>query len=63
MPQMGRMSKAKGVANEIFPALASVAQLVGALSCKPKGCGFDPQSGHIPRLRVQSPVRVSARGN
>ena len=28
-------------------SLASVAQLVGALSCKPKGCGFNSQSGHV----------------
>ena len=28
-------------------ALASVAQLVGALSHTPKACGFDSQSGHI----------------
>ena len=35
-----------------------VAQWVGALSRAPKGFGFDPQSGHIPRLSVQSLVRV-----
>ena len=27
-----------------------VAQLVGASSRTPKGCRFDPGSGHIPRL-------------
>nr|KAF6300571.1 hypothetical protein mMyoMyo1_009045 [Myotis myotis] len=27
-----------------------VAQLVGALSQAPKGCGLDSQSGHIPRV-------------
>ena len=31
-------------------ALASVAQLVGASSHKPKGHRFDSQSGHMPRL-------------
>ena len=39
-----------------------VAQLVGASSRTPKGCGFDSQSGHIPRLQVQSPVTVSTAG-
>ena len=34
-----------------------VAQLVGASSPAQKGWGFDPQSGHIPRLQVQSLVR------
>ena len=34
-------------------ALAAVAQLVGVSSCKLKGCGFDPRSGHIPRLWVR----------
>ena len=33
-------------------ALAGVAQLVGALSCKPKGHGSDSVLGHVPRLRV-----------
>ena len=36
--------------------LAGVAQLVGALFQRPKDQGFDYQSGHIPRLHVQSPV-------
>ena len=27
-------------------------------SCKPKGCRFDSQSGHMPGLRVWSPVRT-----
>ena len=31
-----------------------MAQLVGASSSIPKGCGFDPLSGHIARLWVQS---------
>ena len=29
----------------------------------PKGCRFDSQSGHIPRLQVQSPVGVHTGGN
>ena len=33
-------------------ALAIVVQLVGASSCKQKGCGFDSQSGHKPGLWV-----------
>ena len=33
-----------------------VAQLVGVSSCTSKGFWFDPRSGHIPRLRVRSPV-------
>ena len=44
-------------------ALASVAQLVGASSCNLKGCRFDSQSGHMPRLRVWSLVRALVRGN
>ena len=39
-------------------ALASVAQLVGALSHEPEGCGFNPQSGHMPMLWVQSTIRT-----
>ena len=39
-------------------ALASVAQLVRWLSER-----FDSWSGHIPRLRAQSPVRACMRGN
>ena len=31
-----------------------VAQLVGVLSCTPKGYGIDPRSGHIPRLQLPS---------
>ena len=37
-----------------FSTLASVAQLVGASSCKPKGLGFDSGRGHRPRVRVQA---------
>ena len=44
-------------------ALASVAQLVGALSCEPKGCSFNSWLGHIPRLQVQSLVRVHVGGS
>ena len=35
-----------------------VAQLVGALSHTPKGCRFDPWSGHIPKLWLWSSVGV-----
>lgn len=38
--------------NHMHLAPAGVAQLLGALSRAPKGHGFDPQSGHIPRLWV-----------
>ena len=34
------------------PALASVAQLFGALSHKPKGRCFNSQSGRVPRVQV-----------
>ena len=44
-------------------ALASVAQLVGALSHKLKGLKVHSQSGHIPRLLVWSLVEACARGN
>ena len=43
-------------------ALASVAQLVGAMSCKLEGGEFKSQLGHIPSLQVRSPVGVHARG-
>ena len=33
-----------------------VAQLVGASSYTPKGCGLNPQSGHMPGLQARSPV-------
>ena len=33
-----------------------VAQVVGVLSCAPKGCRFDSRSGYICRLWVRSPV-------
>ena len=36
--------------------LASVDQLMGAPSSKPKGCGLDSWSGDMPRLQVWSPV-------
>ena len=38
-------------------------QLVGASLCEPKGYGFDSWSGHMPRLWVQSPVGVHAKGS
>ena len=34
-------------------SLANVAQLVGATSLKPTGCGFDFWSGHMPRFGPQ----------
>ena len=42
---------------------SQVARLVGASSHAPKVCGFDPQSGPIPRLWVQSLVRAHMEGN
>ena len=42
-------------------SLTSVAQLVGALSMI--GCGFDSQSGHIPRLWVRFSVGACTGGN
>ena len=36
-------------------SLAGVVQLVGASSSMSKCCGFNIQSGHIPRFWVQSP--------
>lgn len=39
---------------EWFLALASVVQLIGALSCRPRGSGFDFQSGHIPRVGAKA---------
>lgn len=44
-------------------ALASVAQLVGALSCILKGCGFDSWLGHRPRLWVLFLVRAHIGDN
>ena len=44
-------------------ALADVAQLVGVLSCGPNGRGFDPWSGPMPGLWVQSPVGEIVRSN
>ena len=40
-----------------------VAQLVGVSSGTAKVCGFDPQSGYIPRLWIQSLVRACGGGN
>ena len=42
-------------------ALASVAQLVGASSCKLKGHEFSSQSGHMPGLQARPPVGVHER--
>ena len=40
-----------------------LAQLFGAMSHPPKGCGFDSQLGHIPRLQIWSLVCVYMGGN
>ena len=47
--------------NQVSPG--QVAQLVGASSRTPKGCGFDRWSEHTSRLWVRSPVRVNTGGN
>ena len=39
------------------------AQLVGVLSCTPKGCGLDFWSGYISRLHVWFLIQVFMRGN
>ena len=49
--------------NVLYIALTGVAQLVGAFSHTPKGCGFDSQSGHITRLWVQSLVGTRMESN
>ena len=41
-------------------ALAGVAQFVGTRSCKPNGCRFNSQSGHIP-VMLFSKLRASGR--
>ena len=43
-------------------ALAGMAQLVGALSCKPKCCWFDSWSGHVPGLWVWSSLEHVGEG-
>ena len=50
-----------GVKSSFGPG--QVAQLVGVLSHTPKGCRFNFQSGHAPRLRVQSQVGACTQGN
>ena len=47
--------------NQLHPGQCGC--LVVALSGKPKGCGLNCWSGHMPRLQVQSPVEVHKRGN
>ena len=44
-----------------YPALASVAQVAGALSHKPKGHRVDARSQHMPRLQVRPPLGVYER--
>ena len=48
---------------EPIVVLTSVAQLVGASSCKPKGCGFNSWPQHMPRLQVQSLTGEHTGGN
>ena len=45
--------------------IIALARWLGGLKAPytPKHCRFDSQSGHIPRLQVQSLVRVHTRGN
>ena len=38
---------------KLLPSPGRVVQLVAGSSHTPKGCRFDSQSGHIPRLQVQ----------
>ena len=40
-----------------------MAKLVGVSPHTPKGCGFDSQSGYIPRLSIRSLVRTHIGGN
>ena len=40
------------LANVHSVTAASVALLIGASSCKPKGCQFQSRLGHMPGLRV-----------
>ena len=40
-----------------------MAQLLGVLSCAPKGCEFNSWSGHTPRLRVWSLAKAGKRDN
>ena len=42
---------------------SQVAQLVGASSCTPKGCGLDSHTRHIPRTWVWSLIREHKGGN
>ena len=56
---MGRYWNLFSDDKECIFTLTGMAQLVGALFCKPKGCGFDSQSGHISNCRslVELPMR------
>ncbi|KAF6109679.1 hypothetical protein HJG60_010910 [Phyllostomus discolor] len=40
-----------------------IAQLVGVLSSRSEGCKFNSQSGYMPGLQVQFPVRACMGGN
>ena len=51
------------ICKDTSDGLGWVAQLLGASSHTPKGCGLDSQSGHIHRLWDQSLVGVHTEGN
>ena len=64
MGQLSSFSLPTGAVKIALISLASVAQLVGVPSPNtPEGCRFNPQSGHIPRLWVQSPAGARSGGN
>ena len=52
----------RGVKNVLL-ALASVAQLVGAMSCKLKSCRFNSRPVHMPGFQIWSEVRAHVRGS
>ena len=59
----GFLSKVRIVAIKSHMSPVRVVQLVGASSGTPNGCQFDSQSGHIPKLWVQSLAWEHAGGN
>ena len=46
------------LSRNVYVALAGVAQLVGVLSCRLKGHGFEPQSEHIQGNQCFSPLSL-----
>ena len=52
----GTAGKESWASNVTLSGPGQVAQLVRTLSCTPKGCGFDSQSGHIPGLWIRTPA-------